>query len=79
MGRKNARRVGRRRLSAKDELAVWTEGRGPGAEAGRRAGQGRGVGGSTAQGPGSTLSSQPFRPEKGERAGEEVERRQKRQ
>ena len=30
MGRKNARRVGRRRLSAKDELAVWTEGRGPG-------------------------------------------------
>ena len=48
------------------------------AEAGRRGGQGRGVGGSTAQGRGFTLSSHPFRPEKGERAGEEVERRQKR-
>lgn len=68
--------LGRRRLRAKEGLAARTEGGawGEPAEAGRRGGQGRGVGGSTRD-RGFTLSSHPFRQEKGEQAGEEVERR----
>lgn len=69
--------LGRRGLRAKEGLAARMEGGawGEPAEAGRRGGQGRGVGGSTAPGQGFTLSSHPFRQEKGEQAGEEVDRR----